>query len=129
MGLPVSAPLPAASPRAVMEQATAEILARIRRTGWPDHPGEPVPWDINRGRCVEWAELVCDRVPTAVMAEWDDGDMLHTFVVLRGRNYDADCIDGAADVTELPCFTRPPKPRPRGRRAVRWVLGHGGEGL
>jgi hypothetical protein len=103
--------------REVMEKATAVILGRIRQTGWPEHPGEPVPWDINRGRCVEWAELVCERVPTAVMAEWDDGDMLHTFVVLRGRYYDADCTDGAADVTELPCFTRPPDSEAAGEDA------------
>jgi hypothetical protein len=95
--------------RAVMEQATAEILRRIRETGRPAHPGEPQPWDINRGRCVDWAELVCDRIPGAEMDERDDphSGMLHTFVVLGGRCYDAECLDGVNDAAGLPCFSHP----------------------
>jgi hypothetical protein len=97
-----------------MEEATRVILGRIRRSGWPDHPGRPVPWDINRGRCVDWARLVCTGVPGAVMAEWDDpqSGMLHTYIVLDGRYYDAECLDGARDVTGLPCLRYPPLPRP-----------------
>ncbi len=93
----------------VMEQATRTILALVRVTGWPDHEGEPTPADINHGRCVEWAELVCSQVPGAAMAEWDDppSGLLHTFVVLGGRYYDADCLDGADDVTSLPIFHDP----------------------
>ena len=41
------------------------------------------------------------------MDEFDDGDMLHTFVVLDGRLYDAECLDGATEVTSLPCFQHP----------------------
>jgi hypothetical protein len=55
--------------RAVMEEATRQILAQIRETGRPDHPGEPLPWDINRGRCVDWAELVCGQMRVAAMDE------------------------------------------------------------
>ncbi len=100
-----------------MERATQVILARIDETGWPEHPGKAQPWDINQGRCVEWAELVCAGVPGTAMAEWDDAQsgMLHTFVHLADRYYDAECLDGAADVTGLPCFRhsnpRPPTPQ------------------
>ena len=90
-----------------MEQATAEILGRIRETERP----EPLPWDINHGWCVDWAELVCTQVPAAIMDEHDDPatGMLHTFVRLDGRCYDAECTDGTPDVTGLPVFaTAPP---------------------
>lgn len=97
----------------VMARVTRLMLARVNRTGWPEHPGKAQPWDINRGRCVEWAELVARHVPGAVMCEWDDAEtgMLHTFVYYAGRYYDAECHEGAADVTGLPCF-RHPFPRP-----------------
>lgn len=98
---------------AVMEQATAAVLALIRETGWPIQPGQvPVPWDITHGWCVDWAEFVCARVPGAVMAEHDDGDMLHTFVVYAGRFYDAETPAGVRAVTRLPVFTSPAPPRP-----------------
>lgn len=99
--------------RAVMEQATREILERIRVTGWPIWPGQtPMLWDINHGMCVDWAEFVCDRIPGAVMGEYDDGEMLHTFVVLGGRYYDAECLDGASDVAGLPVFSGASGERP-----------------
>jgi hypothetical protein len=90
-----------------MARVTLVVLARIDQSGWPEHPGAAQPWDINRGRCVDWAELVCAAVPGAVMEEYDDGDMLHTFVVLDGRLYDAECPDGVTDATSLPCFQHP----------------------
>jgi hypothetical protein len=98
---------------AVMAEATGVILARIAERGWPIQPGQtPVPWDINRGWCVDWAEFVAARVPGAVLGEHDDGDMLHTFVRLGGRCYDAECPDGAAEPSGLPCFVIPYPERP-----------------
>lgn len=93
--------------RAVMEAATKVLLAWTRGQGWPEFDGQPTPRTLNHGRCVDWAELVCARVPGAVLAEWDDpqSELLHTFVVYGGRCYDAECLDGAADVTGLPIFT------------------------
>jgi hypothetical protein len=94
---------------AVMAAATQLILAEINATGWPEHPGPAEPWDINRGRCVDWAEIVCRFVPAAQMEEHDDPEtgMLHTFVVLAGRYFDAECPGGADFVTDLPCFGHP----------------------
>ena len=96
-----------------MQRATHAVLARIAGAGGPEHPGSAQPRDINRGWCADWARLVCAAVPGAVMVEWDDpqSGMLHTYVHLAGRYYDAECPDGAADVTGLPCFQRP-SPRP-----------------
>jgi hypothetical protein len=92
---------------AVMVAATQLILAEINATGWPEHPGPAEPWDINRGRCVDWARIVCQFLSGAQMEEHDDGDMLHTFVVLGGRCYDAECPAGAGNVLDLPCFSHP----------------------
>lgn len=98
---------------AVMAEATRVMLERIREKGWPIQPGQtPLPWDITHGWCVDWAEFVCARIPGAVMAEHDDGDMLHTFVVLGGRYYDAECPDGVTHVLRLPVFTLPSPARP-----------------
>lgn len=92
--------------RAVMDQATEEILARLRETG----RREPLPWDINHGWCVDWAELACARLPAAVMDEYDDPatGMLHTFVRLNGRCHDAECTEGTEDMTGLPVFASAP---------------------
>jgi hypothetical protein len=101
--------------RTVMEEATRVMLQRINKNRWPDHPGQAEPWDINRGWCVDWARLVCARVPGAVMDEYDDTaavddtatDMLHTFVRLGGLCFDAECHDGVSAPTGLPCFSHP----------------------
>lgn len=92
-----------------MEDATSTVLAWIRMTGWPEHDGEAQPWHINLGRCADWARLVCARVPEAVMDEWDDRDseMLHTFVIVNGRYFDSECLDGVFRVQDLPSFARP----------------------
>ena len=102
--------------RTVMEQATRVLLGRIHRTGWPEHDGDPDPSDINGGRCVEWAELVCGSMPGAVLTEWDDpqSGLLHTFVYWHTKYYDAEQPDGAADVTGLPIFGRYPGTRTTG---------------
>lgn len=100
--------------RVIMEAATRVLIAEVARTGWPQHEGDAVPADINGGRCVEWAELVCARIPGSVMAEWDDpqSGLLHTFVYWKGRYYDSERLDGATDVTGLPIFHRYPGTRP-----------------
>jgi hypothetical protein len=99
-----------------MEEATRIVLGRIARTGWPEHDGEPCAADVNSGRCVEWAELVCAAVPGTQMVEWDDpaSQLLHTFVYWQDRWYDAERPDGAADVTGLPIFHRYPGTRIEG---------------
>jgi hypothetical protein len=96
----------AAQARDVMEAATQIVLARLRGTGHAN----PVQADINNGRCVDWAELVCGVIAGAVMTEWDDpqSGLLHTFVHWQGRWYAAERLDGAADVTGLPIFSRFP---------------------
>jgi hypothetical protein len=96
--------------QAAMKLATAAVLTEATRTGWPEsRPEDPPERVINRGRCVEWAELVCAQAPGTVMAEWDDpqSQLLHTFVYVPAtrRYYDAECPGGAADVTGLPMFT------------------------
>jgi hypothetical protein len=96
--------------REVMEHATLMMLVKVDLTGWPEHPGQAEPWDINRGRCVEWAELVCAGIPGAQMHEYDDCAptwMLHTFVRLGGLYYDAEALGGVKRVRELPCFSHP----------------------
>jgi len=98
--------------RVVMETATRDLLAWMRRTGWHDHDSDLVPADINTGRCVDWAEQVCLAVPGTVMTEWDDpaSQLLHTFVYWprTGKYYDAERPDGTTDVTGLPVFHRFP---------------------
>jgi hypothetical protein len=118
--------------RTVMERATTTVLALIRESGWPPHPGGPVPWDINRGRCVDWAQLVYPLIPGTVMAEWDDprSAILHTFNVLGGRFYELEDVNSAnavADLTDhggVPAMllaTRPPLSSINHGRAADWA--------
>jgi hypothetical protein len=111
--------LSAAEARLVMDGATRIVLGQLRgaRTraaaiGLEDE-GAPQLADINNGKCVDWAELVCGVIADAVMTEWDDpqSGLLHTFVHWQGRFYDAERPDGAADVTGLPIFHRFPGTR------------------
>lgn len=98
------------SVRSVMEAATAVTLRRIDVLDWPEHPKPAQPWDINRGWCVDWAQLVCARVPGATMEEYDACEptwMLHTAVLYQGRYYDSECLDGVEAITGLPCFAHP----------------------
>jgi len=117
--VPEPMPVSAAEARAVMEGATQIVLSRMRGTGHPDPQPDGIndsPADINSGRCVDWAELVCGVIAGAVMTEWDDpqSGLLHTFVHWQGRFYDAERPDGAADVTGLPIFRRYPGTRTTG---------------
>jgi hypothetical protein len=107
--VPEPAELSEAEARAVMAGATQIVLARLRGRGYPD----PEVADINSGRCVDWAELVCGVVAGMIMTEWDDpqSGLLHTFVHWQGRWYDAERLDGTADVTGLPIFSRFPGTR------------------
>jgi hypothetical protein len=76
---------------------------------------EPRPWDINNGRCEEFAESVAARVPGATATPAydpelhptrEDGgwDCDHFVVEFAGRFYDAECHSGVERVRDLPIY-------------------------
>lgn len=100
----------------VLREVTAIMLQRLDA----DPPAylrgkEPRPWDINNGRCEEFAETVAARVPGAAAlpaydpdlhpAREDGGwDCDHFVVEFAGRFYDAECHSGVDRVRDLPIY-------------------------
>lgn len=94
---------------------TQEILARMRETGFTTYDGgpvryDPVEWDINNGRCDEWAGLAARRLGVGSCTMWMDP--YHCVLFYQGLWYDADCVDGEADWANLPMFKDPGRERP-----------------
>jgi hypothetical protein len=99
--------------RRILEQVTEELLSRMRRSGFY-YEGvlryDPLVWDINNGRCEEWASLAADRIPDSFPVWMDEQ---HCVLAYNGRFYDADCIDGEDDYQDLPMFARWYEDRPQ----------------
>lgn len=87
----------------------------MRETGFTVYDGgpvryDPVEWDINNGRCDEWAGLAARRLGVGSCTMWMDP--YHCVLFYKGRWYDADCLDGEVDWANLPMFKDPGLDRP-----------------
>lgn len=103
-----------------LREVTATMLQELRAQPPEYLPAylqgkEPHPWDINNGRCEEFAEAVAARVPGAEAIPAydpefhparDDGgwDCDHFVVEFAGRFYDAECHSGVERVRDLPIY-------------------------
>lgn len=81
-------------------------------TGKSGVPQPPTTWDINNGWCEEFVQAVLDIVPDAEEAV-DDGEneVGHSFILRRGKYYDAECVEGVDDYHDLPIFKNQGKSR------------------
>jgi hypothetical protein len=99
-----------------MQQATAEILAdrrpQVYRGVHPNRKAYPMvhPYDINCGRCEDWAYRVAELVGKGVTV-YDPEDECHTFIKYRGKFYDAECPNGVSDWKQLPLFVNAERTR------------------
>jgi hypothetical protein len=91
------------------------------------------PYDVNDGRCEEWAGIVADRFggesDSMYLVGHEDlepnSDLLgHIWLVKDGRHYDAECLDGVADWHDLPIFSGKPCPETTKKSAHSWFLSH-----
>lgn len=66
--------------------------------------------EINNGYCADFATLVweeLDRHPDiSILDDSDHQEYSHTFLEFQGMYYDAECIEGIDDWTQLPTFHR-----------------------
>lgn len=93
------------------------VLAAMRRDGFylPDGTKShvPLPWDINNGQCEEFAELAVRAIPGSCAEDlYDEHDLAHVVVVIDGRYYDAETLDGVDSVQGLPIAGVNPRPTP-----------------
>lgn len=100
----------------LMAQATQHILNRMRREGYYADGdvarqrtrvhGEPTIREINNGWCAAWARRVRYMIPRArEHSERDADGLVHAWIELDGRFYDAECLDGVDDPDMLPFYT------------------------
>ena len=86
-----------------MENATAQTLKAYNL--------EKVE-DINNGNCEEWAGLVAQHVPNAIIGstparDWNAGWPGHYWIKIKGKNglyYDAESLDGVKHWRQLKIF-------------------------
>jgi hypothetical protein len=78
------------------------------------------PYSINDGCCYEWAEDVLAALPRVEIWEVPAGfgDAFHAFVRIDGVFYDAECLTGVADYSELPIFAKLDSQQPV------WLIDH-----
>ena len=115
--------LPAAERTRVLREVTEKIQDEMQRVGWwtgaykarVKHHDRPTAWDINDGFCEEWAEAAVRRiggdaeVVDLASLRYEkfglpDGifeDVAHTVLLLDGRFYDAQDIEGVDDPRQL----------------------------
>ena len=65
--------------------------------------------DINNGFCADFAQLIWEKFPSVHILSDDDmtgGEYSHTFFEFEDKYYDAECIEGIDDWTQLPTFLR-----------------------
>jgi hypothetical protein len=115
--------LPAAERTRVLREVTEKIQDEMQRVGWwtgaykarVKHHDRPTAWDINDGFCEEWAEAAVRRiggdaevVDLASLRYEKFGlpddifeDVAHVVLLLDGRFYDAQDIEGVDDPRQL----------------------------
>jgi hypothetical protein len=91
----------------VLVEETEALLDDMRQRGF-FYRGElrfdPTTWDINNGRCDDFAEAVAARTVGAesVPASGFGADLAHQVVLFGGRFYDAECHKGVQNLMDLP---------------------------
>lgn len=79
-------------------------------TQGPDLPKTPA--QINNGWCADFAQAVVEKANCPELQVFNDEELgaeeyTHTFLKLNDLFYDAECIEGEEDWTQLPVFQRP----------------------
>jgi len=65
------------------------------------------PYEINNGRCDEFAFKVQEVIPRATVWETPLNSKYptHLWIEYKGKHYDAECPNGVEDFRELPIFS------------------------
>lgn len=103
----------------ILRKVTESMLDQMQEDGWYTSKGDyvhsrPLPWDINNGRCEEWAEAAKDalgRGESDFVEDMDPElyDIAHIVLVLDGRYYDAQVPEGVDSLRDLPIVRRVPR--------------------
>ena len=123
----------------ILREVTEQIKDEMQRTGWwreaerTRRHDRPTAWDINNGMCEEWAETAVRRIGGDAEAAdlaalryekfgLPDGifeDVSHIVLILDGRFYDAQDIEGVSDPRQLQLIRRVSRQQfVRGSRAL-----------
>lgn len=97
----------------LLERHTQRFLLLMKEEGWyaywnvhrPTHR-MPSEWDINNGWCDKWAHGARELVRDGQVVWLDDLDPKnqynHAVLLLDGRYYDAQCLEGVENHEDLP---------------------------
>lgn len=114
--------------RKILQEETDRLLQQMAVNGFWSGDDQryllycPTTWDINNGECETWAEAVAERVPDTeiiwldAVPDWAgqyvvDNEIkisdifelpAHCVIFYRKKYYDAECLDGVSDWTQLP---------------------------
>lgn len=97
-----------------MTEDPSQILREVREEllSNPVSPRVANPEDINIHYCRYVAETVAERsgdeYDIQILEDGGKG-FAHVWIAWDGRHYDAECIEGVTDYTELPFFQRHPE--------------------
>ena len=80
---------------------------------------QPSAWDVNNGLCEDFAALVIARAPDAQEYPCERYLLAHVCLQWRGRWYDAECVQGAKRLRDLPIFRANQIPEGLRRRRTR----------
>jgi hypothetical protein len=97
------------SVRTVLGALTETFLAEMRVSGFwlrAEIRYDARPWDINNGRCDEWAWAAHRLLGGDVIS---DDELSHYALSLGGKVYDAQCLDGCSSMSELPIARKVPR--------------------
>ena len=107
--------------RHLLETTRDRILARMRRDGFYKFIDfgihfDAEAYDINRGECETFANEVEDLVIGAKSVWLEEIHprfvcVGHCVVQYSGKYYDAECLDGVTDPSDLPCVRNLNRPR------------------
>lgn len=67
------------------------------------------PYEINNGDCYDWAEKVFRAFKGSIETwetPYDISEVLHGFVKVANKFYDAECLNGVKDHMDLPIFKK-----------------------
>jgi hypothetical protein len=100
-------------PSDILQGALDIVLAEMREDGFVD----PKPWDVNHGRCADFAHIVEGDLLGKAEAHWVTTRIFPSHCVVRIKDkghwlyYDAECLDGTTRLKDLPAWTNRHKTR------------------
>ena len=103
----------------ILVRVRDEILEEMRTVGFywkAEKRFDATEWDVNNGLCEEFGEAALAALPSEIRAQawctWleEFGAPNHYALVVAGRFYDAECIEGVEDARELPFYLGKKRP-------------------